>query len=142
MKDITDKVAGVLGIVDQISDGLGIIGALSQVGNIKTSMAAAMLFNNLSVDVFGCELKPNEAVSDEYMLCSGGSGQPDAQISTAADKDIKTRTATGFIGQLKDTVAFAVPGTGEPTQGNENTSLPSEELNNAIADDERTSGLA
>ena len=46
LKDITDKVSGVLGIVDQISDGLGIIGALSQVGNIKTSMAAAMLFNN------------------------------------------------------------------------------------------------
>ena len=64
-------------------------------------MAAAMLFNNLSVDVFGCELKPNEAVSDEYMLCSGGSGQPDAQISTAADKDSKTRAATGFIGQLR-----------------------------------------
>ena len=142
LKDITDKVAGVLGIVDQISDGLGIIGALSQVGNIKTSMAAAMLFNNLSVDVFGCELKPNEAVSDEYMLCSGGSGQPDFKISTAADKDFVTRKATGFIGQLKKTVAFAVPGTGEPTQGNENTSLPSEELKNAIADDERTSGLA
>jgi hypothetical protein len=142
LKDITDKVAGVLGIVDQISDGLGIIGALSQLGNIKTSMAAAMLFNNLSVDVFGCELKPNEAVSDEYMLCSGGSGKPDSQISTAADKDSKTRAATGIIGKVEEDLAFAVPGTDEPDQGSENTSLPSEELKNAIVDDERSSGFA
>ena len=80
LKDITDKVAGVLGIVDQISKGLGIIGALSQLGNINTSMAAAMLFNNLSLDIFGCELKPNEAVSDEYAFCSGGSGKPDQSL--------------------------------------------------------------
>jgi len=80
LKDITDKVAGVLGIVDQISKGLGILGALSQLGNINTSMAAAMLFNNLSLDIFGCELKPNEAVSDEYAFCSGGSGKPDQSL--------------------------------------------------------------
>ena len=77
LKDITDKVAGVLGIVDQVSKGLGIIGALSQLGNINTSIAE-MLFNNLSLDVFGCELKPNEAVSDEYAFCSGGLVKPDA----------------------------------------------------------------
>ena len=48
-------------------------------------MGAAMLFNNLSLDIFGCELKPNEAVSDEYAFCSGGSGQKDVDLSTAPD---------------------------------------------------------
>ena len=41
-----------------------------------------MLFNNLSLDVFGCEVKPNEAVSDEYTFCGGGTSKPDAEIQT------------------------------------------------------------
>ena len=46
-----------------------------------------MLFNNLSLDVFGCEVKPNEAVSDEYTFCSGGTSKPDAEITDAATED-------------------------------------------------------
>ena len=87
LNDISDKVSGVLGIADQVSKGLGILGALTQLPNINTSMGAAMLFNNLSLDVFGCEVKPNEAVSDEYTFCGGGSSKPDAEITDAATED-------------------------------------------------------
>jgi hypothetical protein len=142
LKDITDKVAGVLGIVDQISDGLGIIGALSQVGNIKTSMAAAMLFNNLSVDVFGCELKPNEAVSDEYMLCSGGSGKPDSNLPSEKALDEKTGKSDGGASPTPEPPGFAQPGPDTRAVGNETTTPPSEEVKNATTVDERTSGLA
>jgi len=139
LKDITDKVSGVLGIVDQISDGLGIIGALSQLGNIKTSMAAAMLFNNLSVDVFGCELKPNEAVSDEYMLCSGGSGKPDSNLPSEEALDEKTGTSDGGAPKTPDPKGFAQPGTGTRDVGTETTTPPSEEVKNAITVDESPS---
>ena len=84
LNDISDKVSGVLGIADQVSKGLGILGALTQLPNINTSLGAAMLFNNLSLDVFGCEEKPNEAVSDEYTFCGGGTSQPDSEITDAA----------------------------------------------------------
>ena len=87
LNDISDKVSGVLGIADQVSKGLGILGALTQIPNINTSMGAAMLFNNLSLDVFGCEVKPNEAVSDEYTFCGGGTSKPDAEITDAATED-------------------------------------------------------
>ena len=87
LNDISEKVSGVLGIADQVSKGLGILGALTQLPNINTSMGAAMLFNNLSLDVFGCEVKPNEAVSDQYTFCGGGSSQPDTQITDAVTED-------------------------------------------------------
>ena len=87
LNDISEKVSGVLGIADQVSKGLGILGALTQLPNINTSMGAAMLFNNLSLDVFGCEEKPNEAVSDQYTFCGGGSSQPDTQITDAVTED-------------------------------------------------------
>jgi len=87
LKDISEKVSGVLGIADQVSKGLGILGGLTQMPNINTSMGAAMLFNNLSLDVFGCEVKPNEAVSDEYTFCGGGSSKPDTEITDASTED-------------------------------------------------------
>ena len=81
LKDISEKVSGVLGIADQVSKGLGILGALTEMPNMNTSLGAAMLFNNLSLDVFGCEVKPNEAVSDEYTFCGGGSSKPDPETT-------------------------------------------------------------
>ena len=38
LNDISEKVSGVLGIADQVSKGLGILGALTQLPNINTSM--------------------------------------------------------------------------------------------------------
>ena len=38
LNDISDKVSGVLGIADQVSKGLGILGALTQLPNINTSI--------------------------------------------------------------------------------------------------------
>ena len=87
LKDISEKVSGVLGIADQVSKGLGVLGALTELPNINTSMGAAMLFNNLSLDVFGCEVKPNEAVSDEYTFCGGGSSKPDTEITDPATEN-------------------------------------------------------
>jgi hypothetical protein len=132
LKDISDKVAGVLSIADQVSKGLGILGALSQLGNINTSMAAAMLFNNLSLDIFGCELKPNEAVSDEYAFCSGGSGQKDVDLSTAPDQGGATGDSDGRpdVPPTPGDPSFAQPVGGEEED--------TEDLNNATVVDDQT----
>ena len=116
----------------RVSKGLGIIGALSQLGNINTSMAAAMLFNNLSLDIFGCELKPNEAVSDEYAFCSGGSGQKDVDLSTAADQGEATGGSDGRpdVPPTPSDPSYAQP-VGEEGENNE-------DLNNATAADDQT----
>ena len=118
LNDISDKVSGVLGIADQVSKGLGILGALTQLPNINTSMASAMLFNNLSLDVFGCEVKPNEAVSDEYTFCGGGSSKPDAEITDAATEDKAVADADGGADGTDPDPGFAGPTPDTPDVSN------------------------
>ena len=118
LKDISDKVSGVLGIADQVSKGLGILGALTQIPNINTSMGSAMLFNNLSLDVFGCEVKPNEAVSDEYTFCSGGSSKPDAEITDPATEDKAVADANGGADGTDPDPGFAGPTPDTPDVSN------------------------
>ncbi len=118
LNDISEKVSGVLGIADQVSKGLGILGALTQLPNINTSMGAAMLFNNLSLDVFGCEVKPNEAVSDEYTFCGGGSSKPDAEITDAATEDKAVADADGGADGTDPDPGFAGPTPDTPDVSN------------------------
>jgi len=118
LNDISDKVSGVLGIADQVSKGLGILGALTQLPNINTSMGAAMLFNNLSLDVFGCEVKPNEAVSDEYTFCGGGSSKPDAEITDPATEDKAVADADGGADGTDPDPGFAGPTPDTPDVSN------------------------
>ena len=126
LNDISDKVSGVLGIADQVSKGLGILGALTQLPNINTSMASAMLFNNLSLDVFGCEVKPNEAVSDEYTFCGGGSSKPDAEITDAATEDKAVADADGGADGTKPDPGFAGPTPATPDVRNDGKISPEE----------------
>ena len=131
LNDISDKVSGVLGIADQVSKGLGILGALTEIPNINTSMGAAMLFNNLSLDVFGCEVKPNEAVSDEYTFCSGGSSKPDPE-TTDPNTIAKAVDGAGVGADgTKPDPGYAVVPPGEPTKRHDGKITPQElEQNN------------
>ena len=53
---------------------------LSKLGNIKCNMTSALNFENIKMNVFPFELPPNQAVSDYYQFCSGGSGQKQSQL--------------------------------------------------------------
>ena len=129
LKDISEKVSGVLEIADQVSKGLGVLGALTQLPNINTSMGAAMLFNNLSLDVFGCEVKPNEAVSDEYTFCSGGSSKPDAEITDPATEDKAVADGNEGSPGTDPDPGFAGPTPATPDVRNDGK-ITSEELEN------------
>ena len=129
LNDISEKVSGVLGIADQVSKGLGILGGLTQLPNINTSFGAAMLFNNLSLDVFGCEVKPNEAVSDEYTFCSGGSSKPDPEKTDPTTEDQAVANADQGSPGTKPDPGYAVVPPGEPTKRNDGK-LTQEELEN------------
>ena len=99
--------------------GMGGIGSmLSKLGNIKGNMTSALEFENIKMNVFPFELPPNQAVSDYYTFCSGGSGQKASQlfskpaITEAIDK-IKDR---GIPSKVIDTFA-------EPTKATPNIDL-------------------
>ena len=50
------------------------------IGDFKGSVTSALTFTNFSPSVFGCELKPNQANTDYYTFCSGGSGQARSEL--------------------------------------------------------------
>ena len=60
----------------------------NKLGNIKGSLTSALNFENIKMNVFPGEQKPNEAVSDFYTLCSGGGAAPQTALpsSNAVDK--------------------------------------------------------
>jgi len=71
LEDIQNQIAGVSGSLADIT---------SLVDGITGSLTSALSFTNLSLNIFGCELKPNVAVSDYYTFARGGAGQPDSEL--------------------------------------------------------------
>ena len=67
--DIQSQIAGVSGKLSDIT---------SLLGNISGSIGSALSFENLSLTIFGCELKPNPALADCYTFGTGEKGKSDA----------------------------------------------------------------
>ena len=67
--DIQSQIAGVSGALSDIT---------SLLGNISGSIGSALSFENLSLSIFGCELKPNIALADCYTFGTGEKGKSDA----------------------------------------------------------------
>lgn len=121
MDDMTSGLDAILKGIDdflsEIQDYLAQAGALvdnvkGSFGGLTGSIAAALTFENLSLDLFGCDLKPNCSISDYYTIQSGSGGQPQGQLpnvksvdkSASNPKPIKTGSG----------VKFAEPYPGQP----------------------------
>jgi len=74
LDDIQGQLAGVSGSLPDIT---------ASIGNISGSISAALSFDNLKLNAFGCELSPNKAVSDFYTFSRGGAAAPDKQTPSA-----------------------------------------------------------
>ena len=86
--DIQGQISGVNGPFSDIT---------SLIGNIDGSMTSALSFENLKLNLFGCELKPNVAVSDYYTFARGGASQPEPQtpnLKSVEDIAAKTTSVT------------------------------------------------
>ena len=81
LEDIQNELAGVSGALSDITNLLG---------GISGSMTSALSFTNISLNVFGCELTPNLAVSDKYCMAQGGTAQTDSALPS--EKSIENAT--------------------------------------------------
>ena len=111
LKDMQEKVASVLGVVEQVNSGLGLLGALSNIPNIKTNMAAAMLFNAVKPEIFGCDFQPDFSVNDEMTMCAGGNSGRAENVSTAGDiaKRINKQIENAPITEIAQQIPFNIP---------------------------------
>ena len=111
LKDMQEKVASVLGVVEQVNSGLGLLGALSNIPNIKTNMAAAMLFNAVKPEIFGCDFQPDFSVNDEMSMCAGGNSGAARNVSTPGDiaNRINKQIENAPITEIARRVPFNIP---------------------------------
>jgi len=102
LEDIQGQLAGVSGSLSDIT---------SLIGGISGALTSALSFENLKLDIFGCELKPNVAISDFYTFSRGGSSaatkdQPSTKgVADVAAKptDATAPPETPYVGPTKNT---------------------------------------
>lgn len=107
LEDTTAALAGISGAFSDISLAMPDIGS---------SITSALSFTNISLNVFGCELNPNAAVSDYYTFCSGGDAQSssDQPSSESVSESINPDNAV----EPTEAVPFAEPHKGTPDVDN------------------------
>jgi hypothetical protein len=103
-----DKVAGIAGQIGGIAGAVG--GLLGGFGNLKLgdikfpdigkSIKAALSFENITLNLFGCDSKPNCPATDAFTLDVGGEAVPDPNKSEVGKKagDYLTSTTDSLLG--------------------------------------------
>ena len=83
MSNAVDDILGnVNGFLTDIQDGLSLVTGISSgisIPDISGSIASAFSFENITLDIFGCDLKPNSATSDFYTLQNGSGAAEQAE---------------------------------------------------------------
>ena len=88
LDDVQGELSGISGALSDIT---------SLIGSISGALTAAFSFENLKLNIFGCELKPNCAVSDYYTFSRGGAAAPTKDLPSSkgvSDVASKPTTAT------------------------------------------------
>ena len=104
LSDIQDQLAGVSGALADIT---------SLVGGINGSLTDALSFENLKLNIFGCELKPNVAVSDFYTFARGGAAQPESQLPS--NKSVENAASKPSSAVAVGQVPYVEPTKATPT---------------------------
>jgi archaellum component FlaC len=97
--NMNEMTTGVNGILDNVNKFLndvqnelgivtGAIGGLKDlIGTVSGSITSALSFENIKLNIFGCDLKPNCAASDYYTLQYGSGAAEDPQQPRPAQVD-------------------------------------------------------
>ena len=87
-KTVEDVTKSVETFLNDIQSGLapltGLTGGI-KIPDINGSIASALKFENITLDIFGCDSKPNCAASDFYTLQEGAGAAEEAQLPRPAE---------------------------------------------------------
>jgi hypothetical protein len=121
MGDVNNTVNDILGNINEflndIQNGISLVTGLPSsisIPSILGSIASALSFENITFDLFGCDLKPNCPASDYYTLQNGSGAAEEAQqprtgeVNKAAQNPVPVRPATQvpFATPRKDAADF------------------------------------
>jgi hypothetical protein len=85
---VEDIIKSVETFLNDIQDGLSLLTGQTggvKIPNINGSIASALSFENITLDLFGCDSKPNCATSDFYTLQEGAGAAEEAQLPRSAE---------------------------------------------------------
>ena len=125
-------ISGVDGFLrDAFSNMAGLSGSatnmFNKLGNIKGSLTSALSFENIKMNVFPFEEKPNEAVSDFYTLCGGGGAAEQGSLPSTNAVDKAAGKHIGKIAALGEGIDYvkreAQTAFSEPTKNTPNVDL-------------------
>ena len=137
---------------DTADIGGGMSNLFSQLGNIKGSLTSALNFENIKMNAFPFEQKPNKAVSDFYTFCDGGGAQSQTALPSAKAVEVSankhlSRIKDGYGGLVGDdyinSIAPRVPQLpfGEPSKAtpdvdlvNDGGVIEADEISEAVAE--------
>lgn len=117
MQQIDDTTRDILNIVngfladmaaDLTAAGASISNINTSLNGITGSIMSALSFTNIKLSIFGCDLSPKCAVSDNYTLHEGGGGVEQPQLPRLAEVDFNSRNNMQNV-QPNTEVAFATP---------------------------------
>ena len=103
LSDIQKELGNVSDIIGSIKD---------LIGGISGSLTSALNFENIKINIFGCDLKPNCAASDYYTLQNGSGAAEEPQQPRPAEVD-RASQGTPVAPQVTET-PFAQPSQNEP----------------------------
>jgi hypothetical protein len=121
MGDVNNTVNDILGNINEfltdIQNGISLVTGLPSsisIPSIAGSIASALSFENITFDIFGCDLKANCPASDYYTLQNGSGAAEEAQqprtgeVNKAAQNPAPVRPATQvpFATPRKDAADF------------------------------------
>jgi hypothetical protein len=108
--DILDSVSAFLDdVLGELSDISGVISDVSSIiGDITGSITDALSFENISLNIFGCELSPSCPASDYYTIANGGSSAPAQDIPVVSNVDKAAQTSTTSV-STPAKVSYAIP---------------------------------
>ena len=114
---VNSALDGVNNFLTDIQSQIGTVSSAissgqSFIDDISGSITSALSFENIKLNIFGCDLKPNCAASDYYTLASGSGAAQDAQQPRASqvDKAAQESTATTQATQT----SYALPSQNQP----------------------------
>lgn len=87
-KTVGDVTKSVETFLNDIQSGLSLLTGETggiKIPNINGSIASALSFVNITLDLFGCDSKPNCAASDFYTLQEGAGAAEEAQLPRPAE---------------------------------------------------------
>ena len=101
--EIQSQIAGITNQLDGIT---------KEISEIVGSISGALSFSNIKLNVFGCDLTPNLAVSDFFTLDGGGGGQSQSQLPSAESIN-KATSSSKVPGAADPPERFALPPKGQ-----------------------------